>query len=60
MTHADFFAQAVALTATQLPDGATAHSAEYPMRVAELIRHNYQAVVLAWNDIQPAEQDKPR
>jgi len=32
-------------------------TADYPMRVAELIRLNYQAVVLAWNDIQPAGKD---
>lgn len=58
MTHADFFAQAITLTAAELPARATVQNAEYPMRVAELIRLNYQAVVLAWNDIQPAAQDK--
>ena len=57
MTHAEFFTQAIQLTAAQLPEQAIAQNAEYPMRVAELIRQNYQAVVLAWNDIQPAAQD---
>ena len=60
MTHADFFTQAITLTASQLPGRAVAQSAEYPMRVADLIRLNYQAVVLAWNDIQPAAKDKPQ
>lgn len=57
MTHADFFTQAITLTAAQLPAQPIAQNAEYPMRVAELVRLNYQAVVLAWNDIQPAAHD---
>ncbi len=57
MTHAEFFAQAITLTAARLPAQAPAQNAEYPMRVADLIRLNYQAVVLAWNDIQPASHD---
>ena len=46
MTHADFFTQAITLTASQLPGRAVAQSAEYPMRVADLIRLNYQAAVI--------------
>ena len=55
MTHADFFTQAITLTASQLPGRAVAQSAEYPMRVADLIRLNYQAVVLARSEEHTSE-----
>jgi len=57
MTHVQFFEQAIQLTCAQLAARDLPADAGYAMQVAELIRHNYQAVVLAWNDIQPAGQD---
>ena len=57
MTHVQFFEQAIELTCAQLTARNLPDGADYAVRVAELIRHNYQAVVLAWNDIQPAVQD---
>ena len=57
MTHVEFFEQAIRLASAQLGGSEITTTADYPMRVAELIRLNYQAVVLAWNDIQPAGKD---
>ena len=55
MTHAQFFEQAIRLTSIQLGSHDIPHTADYPMRVSDFIRLNYQAVVLAWNDIQLAK-----
>jgi hypothetical protein len=51
MTHVEFFAQAVRPASAQPGGCDIAPTEDYPMRVAELIRPNYQAVVLAWNDL---------
>lgn len=58
MNHIQFFEQAIKLTGSQLGNFTIKHDAEYPMRVAELVRLNYQAVILAWNDIQPDTDGK--
>jgi hypothetical protein len=57
MTHVEFFEQAIRLASAQLGTREIPTTGDYAMQVAQLIRLNYQAVVLAWNDIQPAEKD---
>jgi len=57
MTHVEFFQQAIRLASAQLGVREIAQTGDYPMHVAQLIRLNYQAVVIAWNDIQPADKD---
>ncbi len=57
MTHVEFFQQAIRLASAQLGAREIPQTVDYPMHVAQLIRLNYQAVVIAWNDIQPAGKD---
>ena len=50
MDPEQFFDQAIKLTSAQINN--LAMEQDYLARVSELVRLNYQAVVLAWNDIQ--------
>lgn len=57
MNHAQLFDQAIRLTGAQLATLNVPPGAEYPVRISELVKLNYKAVVLAWNDIQPDASD---
>lgn len=57
MTPEEFLEPAIRPAGAHLAARNIASTTDYPMRVAQPSRLDYQTVVVAWNDIPPAGED---